>query len=127
MKIMVYEARGDEQAELARQAEKLGVSLETSGEVPMVENTLLAEGCQGVSILGQGKIDGPLLEAWYSLGVRYLSTRTVGYDHLAADLQRNTQLLRLARQLRLLVPTDLIHHDLHAHHAPVKSSFVILV
>lgn len=82
MKIMVYEARGDEQAELARQAEKLGVSLETSSEVPMVENTLLAEGCQGASILGQGKIDGPLLEAWHNLGVRYLSTRTVGYDHI---------------------------------------------
>lgn len=82
MKIMVYEVRGDEQAELARQAEKLGVSLEISGEVPTVENAGLAEGCQGVSILGQGKIDGPLLEAWYSLGVRYLSTRTVGYDHI---------------------------------------------
>ena len=82
MKIMVYEVRGDEQAELARQAEKLGVSLEISGEVPTVENAGLAEGCQGVSILGQGKIDGPLLETWYSLGVRYLSTRTVGYDHI---------------------------------------------
>lgn len=78
MKIMVYEVRGDEQAELARQAEKLGVSLETSGEVPTSENAVLAEGCQGVSILGQGKIDGPLLEAWYGLGVRYLSTRDGG-------------------------------------------------
>ncbi|MBP3509718.1 hypothetical protein [Oscillibacter sp.] len=55
MKIMVYEVREDEQAELARQAEKLGVSLEISGEVPTVENAGLAEGCQGVSILGQGK------------------------------------------------------------------------
>ena len=82
MRIMVYEAREDEQAELARQAEKLGVSLETGGEVPTAENALLAEGCQGVSILGQGKIDGPLLDTWYSLGVRYLSTRTVGYDHI---------------------------------------------
>ena len=82
MKIMVYEARGDEQAELARQAEKLGVSLETSSEVPMAENASLAAGCQGVSILGQGKIDGLLLDAWYGLGVRYLSTRTVGYDHI---------------------------------------------
>ena len=82
MKIMVYEARGDEQAELARQAEKLGVSLETSSGVPMAENASLAAGCQGVSILGQGKIDGLLLDAWYGLGVRYLSTRTVGYDHI---------------------------------------------
>ena len=54
----------------------------TSGEVPTVENAVLTEGCQGVSILGQGKIDGPLLDVWHSLGVRYLSTRTVGYDHI---------------------------------------------
>ena len=63
MKIMVYEVREDEQAELARQAEKLGVSLEISCEVPTIENAALAAGCEGVSILGQGKIDEPLLDA----------------------------------------------------------------
>ena len=82
MKIMVYEVREDEQAELTRQAETLGISLEVSGEVPTVENAALAADCVGVSILGQGKIDGPLLDTWHSLGVRYLSTRTVGYDHI---------------------------------------------
>ena len=90
MKIMVYEVREDEQAELARQAEKLGVSLEISCEVPTIENAALAAGCEGVSILGQGKIDEPLLDAWYGLGVRYLSTRTVGYDHI--DLARAKEL-----------------------------------
>ena len=63
MKIMVYEVREDEQAELARQAEKLGVSLEISCEVPTIENAALAAGCEGVSILGQGKIDEPLLDS----------------------------------------------------------------
>ena len=82
MKIMVYEVREDEQAELARQAEKLGVSLEISCEVPTIEVAALAAGCEGVAILGQGKIDEPLLDAWYGLGVRYLSTRTVGFDHI---------------------------------------------
>ena len=82
MKIMAYEVREDEQAELTRQAEMLGISLEMSREVPTEENAVLVAGCVGVSILGQGKIDGPLLDAWYSLGVRYLSTRTVGYDHI---------------------------------------------
>ena len=66
MKIMMYEVREDERAELTRQAKKLGISLETSSEVPVVENAALAAGCEGVSILGQGKIDGPLLDVWYS-------------------------------------------------------------
>ena len=51
MRIMVYEAREDERMELARQADKLGVSLEIISEVPTAENAALAEGCQGVSVL----------------------------------------------------------------------------
>ena len=82
MKIAVYESRADEQAELQRQSQALRVTLEINGEVPSLSNAGLAQGCQGVSILGQGRIDAPLLDAWYDLGVRYLSTRTVGYDHI---------------------------------------------
>lgn len=90
MKIMVYEARADELAELRAQGEALDVELAVSEAVPSLENAALAEGCQGVSILGQGRINGPLLEAWHALGVRYLSTRTVGYNHI--DLVRAREL-----------------------------------
>lgn len=90
MKIMVYEAREDELAELQAQSESLGIALGISAAVPSLENAALAEGCQGVSILGQGRINGPLLEAWHKLGVRYLSTRTVGYNHI--DLARAREL-----------------------------------
>lgn len=76
--------------ELARQADKLGISLGISSEVPTAENAASASGCEGVSVLGQGKIDQPLLDAWYGMGVRYLSTRTVGYDHI--DLVRAKEL-----------------------------------
>lgn len=90
MKIMVYEARADELAELRAQGEALGVELAVSESVPSLENSALAEGCQGVSVLGQGRINGPLLEAWHVLGVQYLSTRTVGYNHI--DLVRAREL-----------------------------------
>lgn len=90
MRIMVYEAREDERMELARQADKLGISLEISSEVPTAENAASASGCEGVSVLGQGKIDQPLLDTWYDMGIRYLSTRTVGYDHI--DLVRAKEL-----------------------------------
>ena len=44
MKIMAYEVREDEQAELTRQAEMLGISLEMSREVPTEENAVLVAG-----------------------------------------------------------------------------------
>lgn len=82
MKIMVYEARKDELAEIARQAEELGVQAEVCEEVPTLENAALLAGCAGVSILGQGHIDKALLDAWHGQGIHYISTRTVGYNHI---------------------------------------------
>ena len=82
---MVYEVRPDEMAELKAQSQRLGVEIETTSAVPTLENATLAAGCLGVSILGQGRIDAPLLDAYKALGVAYLSTRTIGYDHIDLD------------------------------------------
>lgn len=82
MKIMVYEARPDERADLEKQAALHGVELSVTDAVPTLENASLAAGCIGVSILGQGCIDAALLDAYHALGIRYLSTRTIGYDHI---------------------------------------------
>ena len=89
MKIMVFEVRADERAELERQSRELGVELSLSEEVPTADNAALAAGCLGVSTLGQGRIDAPLLDAYKALGVRYLSTRTIGYDHIDLDHARS--------------------------------------
>jgi D-lactate dehydrogenase len=82
MKIMVYEARADELPALRAQEAALGVALDITEKVPSLETAALAEGSEGVSILGQGNIDSALLDAWRGCGVRYLSTRTVGYNHI---------------------------------------------
>ena len=89
MKIMVYEARPDERADLEKQAAPHGVELSVTDAVPTLENASLAAGCIGVSILGQGCIDAALLDAYHALGIRYLSTRTIGYDHIALDHARS--------------------------------------
>ena len=86
MKICVYEARPDERADLERQAALHGVELTVTDAVPTLENADLAAGCAGVSTLGQGRLGAALLDAYYAQGVRYLSTRTVGYDHIDLDL-----------------------------------------
>lgn len=87
---MVYEARPDELADLRAQERELDVELTITEAVPSPETAGLAAGCPGVSILGQGHIDRALLDTWHRLGVRYLSTRTVGYDHI--DLEAAEQL-----------------------------------
>ena len=82
MKILAYEVRPDERAELIRQADLLGIDLEMTAEVPTPENVNLACGCDGVSTLGQGRLDGAFLGLLSKQGVKYLSTRTLGYNHI---------------------------------------------
>ena len=88
MKIMVYEAREDERSELRVQETNLRIELKITENVPTLENAGLAAGCEGISIMGQGSIDKELLDAWYHLGARYLSTRTVGYNHIELEYAR---------------------------------------
>jgi D-lactate dehydrogenase len=82
MKIAVYEVREDEKQDLACLAQSLAVELRLCAEVPCAANAAFADGCEGVSILGQGRIDRALLERWRSGGVQCLSTRTIGYNHI---------------------------------------------
>lgn len=85
MKIFAYEVRKDEIAAFSAAAAKYHVDITTSTLVPTPENAGLAAGCDGVTILGQGHIDRHLLERYHALGIRCLSTRTIGSNHI--DLQ----------------------------------------
>ena len=80
MKIMVYEARPDERADLEKQAALHGVELSVTDAVPTLENASLAAGCIGVSILGQGCIDAALLDAYHALVYDALSPYLHGED-----------------------------------------------
>ncbi|NLV49332.1 MAG: lactate dehydrogenase [Clostridiales bacterium] len=82
MRIIVYEARPDEELYLKAEARRCECDVIISSEVPSPDNAALSEGCDGVSILGQGSIDENLLHNWYENGVRYLSTRTIGSNHI---------------------------------------------
>ena len=85
MKIYVYEVRGDE-IPYMKQAEKdFGVELVMNKDKPTLDNAHEVEGCAGVTILGYGDINAELLDIWSSLGVRYLSTRTIGYNHIDVE------------------------------------------
>lgn len=90
MKILIYEAREDERNDIWRIAEELGIQVEISEEVPSLKNAYRAKDFDGISILGQGKLEKRLLDSFWNYGVRYLSTRTIGYDHI--DLEYAKQL-----------------------------------
>lgn len=82
MKLYLYEVREDEREAIGRIAGELGVEAVCSADVPTLENAGRLRGYDAVSVLGQGRIDGRLLEAYAGWGIKYLSTRTVGYNHI---------------------------------------------
>lgn len=88
MRIFAYEVRPDEVDAFGRMARAYGADIELSSEVPAPATAELAAGCEGVSILGQGRADRELLRLWHETGVRYLSTRTVGHNHIDLDAAR---------------------------------------
>ena len=82
MNIAVFEVSRDERQELDLLGRTLPVSLRLIEERLTPETVHLAEGAEGVSILGRSVVDGSLLENLKDLGVRFLSTRTIGVDHI---------------------------------------------
>ena len=82
MKICAYEVREDERKSFEDIARQTETEVNLHVEVPSVETATLAKGCEGVTILGQGDINAALLDLWADMGVKYLSTRTIGFNHI---------------------------------------------
>ena len=90
MKIFVYNYREFDEAEYFEKFSKeYHVELGICKEAPSLENAYLVKGYEYVSIITT-KIDRPLLEKFREFGVKMISTRTVGYDHI--DLEAARQL-----------------------------------
>ena len=82
IKIFVYNYREFDEAEYFQKfSEEYGVELGICTDAPTLENAHLAEGYEYVSII-TSKIDGELMERFHRLGVKMVSTRTIGYDHV---------------------------------------------
>lgn len=81
MKILVYSYRADETAYLKKFSEKYQVEIVLCKDGPTFENADLARGCDCISIITT-KINAELLEKFHQVGVKFISTRTIGYDHI---------------------------------------------
>ena len=82
MKLYLYEVREDEREIIESVAKELGVEISCSSDVPAPDNAQRLAGYDAVSVLGQGSISAGLLEKYSALGIKHLSTRTIGYNHI---------------------------------------------
>ncbi|HOO28720.1 MAG TPA: D-isomer specific 2-hydroxyacid dehydrogenase family protein [Lachnospiraceae bacterium] len=91
MRVLVYNYREfDEKIWFDKYSEELGIELKICREAPQLgQNIDLAHGCDCLSII-TSKIPADMVQAFYDQGIRYISTRTIGYDHI--DLHKAGEL-----------------------------------
>ena len=81
MKMTAFSCRKDEEELFAWFGKQYGVEVETTKALPSLENADLLKGCQAACVL-TNPVDRALIDRWYEHGVRLISTRTVGYEHV---------------------------------------------
>ena len=81
MKILVYSTLDMEKPYYAGLDKKYGIELEFVKERPTVENAKLASGAEAVSVITT-PITEEIIKELYDNGVKYISTRNIGYDHI---------------------------------------------
>lgn len=80
--ITIYNYREfDEAIWFQKYSEQFGLKMVICKDAPDMENAKLAEGSECVVII-TSKIDADLMECFHQYGVKYISTRTIGYEHI---------------------------------------------
>ena len=82
MKVFAFALRDfDEQHYFTEFCEANGIEYGFTSEYPSAENAKLAEGAYGISII-TNPMTPELLDLYYSMGIRAIATRSIGYDHI---------------------------------------------
>jgi D-lactate dehydrogenase len=81
LKLVVYTERPDEKIYFERFKSRFGVELVERTEDPSPETACFAEGASCITVITT-PIDAPLLETFRERGVRFISTRSIGVDHI---------------------------------------------
>lgn len=92
MKIISYETREDERKDFEELSKKLNIEIILVEEM-LNENTLdLARGCLGITILGHSQINSSILDKLKEFNIKYIATRTVGYNHIDIDYAKSKEI-----------------------------------
>lgn len=90
MKIFIYATREFDELDSAKKwSREYGIDFGWSAEYPTLENAELARGCDAVSCT-PCDMGAEMLERFHSLGVKYITTRSIGFDHI--DLKKAKEL-----------------------------------
>lgn len=90
MKVAVYNYRDFDEGEWFQKFSKeLGIDLVICTDAPNPQNIELARDCETVSII-TSKIPSDLVIKFHEVGVKYIHTRTIGYDHI--DIEKCKEL-----------------------------------
>lgn len=82
MKIAVYNCRPfDELAYFKRMEQETGAEIICCPDAPDLSNVRVAKGCEAIDIT-TSKMTKELIGAFAGIGVKYIATRTIGYDHI---------------------------------------------
>lgn len=81
-KLTVYSCQPDEASLFLRYAGRYGVELSLNDQPVSLQNVALADGSQCISISHTVPITVSILNALHDAGVRYISTRSIGCDHI---------------------------------------------
>ncbi len=82
MKVAVYCMRDDEKEFFDKFAPIYGIEPVPIDEPASVETAEKARGCTAMSIITDVSITPPVIDALYDVGVRFISARTIGYEHI---------------------------------------------
>ncbi len=82
MKFAVYGIWEAERAILEGMSKELGFAYTATAEPIARDNLGYCDGCDGVSSLGKVDANAELMAALAEKGIRYFSTRTIGYNHI---------------------------------------------
>lgn len=90
MKICFYSTREFDELDYIKECSReFGIDYVYTSEYPSPENVKLAEGCEAVSMT-PCDFNGEMVEAFHRIGVKYLTARSIGYDHI--DLAKAKEL-----------------------------------
>jgi len=81
MKLAVFSYRNDETEYFNKFVKQYNVDAIYTSDAPTLENLAFVKGCDCISIITT-KIDAKLLEKLKEAGIKFISTRTIGYDHI---------------------------------------------
>lgn len=85
IKILAFEVREDEKEIFEKVAANQNAEVTLLPDILNLETVSKCKGYIGVTVLGMSRINQDVLDCLKEMGVKYLTTRTIGYNHIDVD------------------------------------------